>query len=77
MHGKTRKASPARKSLADRRPATGRSLNPLHSEMGHWDGMKIERTLHTQTHTERHTDSEDSLTHPPAGGHSPLGIHSS
>ena len=77
VHGKTRKASPARKSLDDRRPATGRSLNPVHSEMGHWDGVKKEHALHTQTHTERHTDSGDSLTHPPAEGHCPRGIHSS
>ena len=31
VHWKTLKASPPRKSLDDRRPATGRSLNPVHS----------------------------------------------
>ena len=31
VQGKTRKANPVKKSLGDSKPATGLSLNPVHS----------------------------------------------
>ncbi len=58
----TRKASPARKSLGERYPATGRMMKPERSKHRHRHGHTHTHThihTHTQTHTYTHKHTPD------------------